>query len=170
MLTQKQQAIVDSLVSEFTKMNQPKNVTKKGLLNWDEIYSEKEEWERTKAEINLKNEAFIQNARLEVERINEMLGDEFCEHFYIYQPGNNNINYGWSWCIVPHEKHWHNSLVNINMNFIYQTIFDKSKTAHVRRIDRLYFNSTATDKQYNSIEELFRDQLIINKFKSYINK
>lgn len=170
MLTEKQKAIVNSLVNEFTKMNQPTNVAKKGLLDWQEIYSEKEEWENTKIEINLKNEAFIQNARLEVERINEMLDNEFCEHFYIYQPNNNNINYGWSWRIVPHEKHWHNSLVNINMYFIYQTIFDKSKTSHVRRIDGLYFNSSATDKQYNSIEELFRDKLVINKFKSYINK
>ena len=170
MLTEKQQQIVDSLVSEFTKMNAPVNTGKKGLLDWDEIYSEKEEWERTKAEINLSNKAFIDNAELEMERINEMLGDEFSDLFYIHQPNNCNINYGWSWCIVPHGKHWHNSLVNINMNYIYQSIFDKSKTADVRRIDGLYFNSTATDKKYNSIEELFRDQLVINKFKSHLNK
>ena len=170
MLTEKQQQIVDSLVSEFTKMNTPVNTGKKGLLDWDEIYSEKEEWERTKAEINLNNKAFIDNAQLEMERITEMLEREFEDHFYIYHPTNNNINYGWSWCIVPHEKHWHNSLVNIDMNFIYQTIFDKSKTSPANRIDGLYFNSSATDKKYNSIEELFRDKLVINKFKSHLNK
>jgi hypothetical protein len=169
MLTNKQQAIVDSLVNEFTKMNQPTSSVKKGLLDWNEIYQEKDEWENTKIEINLKNEAFIQNARIEVERINEMLDDEFANLFYIHQPQNNNINYGWSWYIVPHGKHWHNALVNVNMKFINKHIYDKSNTAHVRRIDGLYFNSSASDEKYDSIEDLFSAQSVINKFRSYIN-
>jgi hypothetical protein len=170
MLTEKQQAIVDSLVSEFTKMNQPTNVAKKGLLDWNEIYQEKDEWEKTKTEIDLKNKAFLSNAQLEVERITEMLDDEFKEYFYIYHPTNNNIKYGWTWYIVAYGKHWHDKTLRIEMNYKTVNVYDKSSTYHVSRIDGLYFNSSATDQPYNSIEELFKQSAVINTFKSYINK
>lgn len=174
MLTEKQQQIVDSLVSEFTKMNAPVSAGKKGLLNWDEIYKEKDDWEKTKAEIDLKNKAFIDNAELEMERITEMLDSEFYEHFYIYHPTNNNIKYGWTWYIVERFKHWHEATLRIQMSYRKSQVNNASETSSISRIDSLYFESSAQSSvvkvHHYSIEKLFEEKAVINKFKSYINK
>jgi len=172
MLTEKQQQIVDSLVSEFTKMNAPVSAGKKGLLNWDEIYKEKDDWEKTKAEIDLKNKAFIENARLEVGRINEMLESEFDEHFYIHHPSNNDVSYGWTWYIVPHDKHWQDRVLRIDMKFAKKRVFNESQTHAVQSIDYLYFESSAQSSgvAYYSIEKLFKEKAVINTIKSYLNK
>lgn len=170
MLTNKQQEIVDSLVNEFTKMNQPTNVAKKGLLDWEEIYSEIDAWDKTKLEIALKNEAFLHNAQLEVDRITQMLESEFHEYFYIYHPTNNDIKYGWTWYIVPHGKHWQDRLLRVEMNYKKSRIFNDSMTHSVESIERLYFKSSVqNDFAYYSIEELFEEKKIVNKFKEYLN-
>ena len=135
MLTNKQQEIVDSLVNEFTKMNQPTNVAKKGLLDWEEIYSEIDAWEGTKTEINLKNEAFIKNAELEMERITEMLNNEFHAYFYIYHPNNNNINYGWNWYIVPFGNHWAEPILRIEMFYHKVQVNNPSNTTHIYSLE-----------------------------------
>ena len=170
MLTEKQQQIVDSLVSEFTKMNAPKNGGKKGLLDWDEIYSEIDEWEKTKAEINLKNKAFIDNAQLEVERITEMLECEFEDHFYIHEPKNNNINYGWTWYIVAEGKISHEPTLIVEMRYQKSQVNNASGTSHVSKIDYLFFESSAQKLKYNSIEDLFMQKDVIQVFKRHLNK
>lgn len=170
MLTEKQQQIVDSLVSEFTKMNAPKNGGKKGLLDWDEIYSEKEEWERTKVEINLNNKAFIDNAKLEMERITEMLGNEFHEHFYIHHPANNDIKYGWNWHIVPHGNECDDSIIRIQMDYHKVQVNNPSNTACTHLMKSLQFKSSLNSYVYfTSIEKIFKERSVIDKFKSHLN-
>lgn len=171
MLTEKQQQIVDSLVNEFTKMNVRKNSGKKSLLDWDEIYSEIDEWEKTKAEINVKNKAFIANAELEKDRVTEMLEREFEDHFYIHQPENNNINRGWTWYIVAYGNHWNYPTLKVDMDYQKLQINNPSKTTFVSEIDHLFFESSA--ERYikcNSVEELFMRKDIIQVFKRHLNK
>lgn len=171
MLTQKQQQIVDSLVNEFAKMNAPKNGGKKGLLDWDEIYQERDEWEKTKQELAMKDRAFIANAHIEMKRITEMLEREFEDHFYIHQPENNNVNRGWTWYIVAYGSHWHESTLRIEMTYQKSCVNNPSKTHSVYKIDHLFFESSA-DKyvRYNSIEDLFTAKNTIQVFKRHLNK
>jgi hypothetical protein len=171
MLTNKQQAIVDSLVNEFTKMNQPTSSAKKGLLDWDEIYSEIDAWEKTKKEIDLKNEAFLHNAQLEVDRITKMLENEFNAHFYIYKTTNNKIECGWMWCIVPQGKHLPDRVLRIDMKYRIVRIFNESETNFTNSIEQLYFeNSAQSGIAHYSIEKLFEEKRVVNTFKEYLNK
>lgn len=171
MLTEKQQEIVDSLVSEFTKMNAPVNTGKKGLLDWHEIYSEIDAWEKTKVEINLKNEAFIKNAELEMERISEMLNNEFHEYFYIHHPANNDIKYGWTWYIVPFGNTWNDKIMSINMVYHKVQVNNPSNTTHIYSLESLHFISSLNKYVYfTSIEKIFKERSVIDKFKSHLNK
>lgn len=172
MLTQKQQSLVDSLVSEFTKINTSMKVGKKSLLNWDEIYAEKDDWERTKAEVNLTNQAFFDNAEIEVERISDMLEEEFDGHFYIHHNGND-IKCGWSWYIVPQGKIWTESLFSIRTQYEKNDVRNASNTHNVYLYKSMRFRYSQehySSGVYNSIEELFEDERIIKAIKSHINK
>jgi hypothetical protein len=162
---------MDSLVREFTKMNTPVNTGKKSLLDWGEIYSEKDEWEKTKAEVHLSNQAFHDNADIEVERISNMLEDEFDDHFYIYHPTNNQIKYGWTWYICPHEKT--DKLFIIDMVYTKDYVKNASNTHEVYLYKSIKFKHSERSYShagFDSIEKLFEDEPIINKIKSYINK
>ena len=161
---------MDSLVSEFTRMNAPVNTGKKGLLDWGEIYAEKDEWEKTKAEVNMSNQAFRDNAELEVERISDMLEDEFDDHFYIYHPTNNHIKYGWTWYIVPHGKIWTESLFSIDMIYDKDYVYNTSRTHTIDSLKSIHFKSNRCNSSYDSIEKIFKVVNIINLIKSYINK
>ena len=174
MLTEKQQSIVDSLVREFTKMNTPINTGKKSLLDWGEIYAEKDEWDKTKAEVDLINKAFLDNAKLEVERISNMLmADEFHDHFYIHQPSNNNIQYGWHWYIVPHGESLANRLFGINMVYRESRKHNESKTHGVDIFKSIHFKHSLRSfscPAFDSIESMFKDEILINTIKKHINK
>jgi hypothetical protein len=151
-------------------MNAPVNVGKKGLLDWGEIYSEKDEWEKTKSEVNLSNQAFRDNAELEVERISDMLEDEFDDHFYIHHPKNNHIKCGWTWYIVPHGKTWTESLFSIDMIYADDCVCNASRTHTIYSLKSIHFKSNKCSASYTSIEEIFKVVSIINLIKSYINK
>lgn len=172
MLTASQQNIVDSLVNEFTKMNQPSNKSNKvGLLDWNEIYSERNEWVKKKQEIALSDQAFISAARIEMERITQMLEDEFVSHFYIHQPENNNINYGWDWYIVPYGQQWDDHVVRIHMGYNNEQVNNASNTDNVHRHTSFYFKATKnTDLKFNSVEAIFSHTSVINAIKKHINK
>ena len=161
---------MDSLVSEFTRMNAPVNAGKKSLLDWGEIYAEKDDWEKTKAEINLSNQAFLDNAEIEVERISDMLEDEFDNHFDIYHPKNSNIKYGWTWYIVPHGKIWTESLFSIDMVYYKDCVYNTSRTHTIDSLKSIHFKSNKCSASYTSIEEIFKVVNIIKIIKSYINK
>lgn len=164
---------MDSLVREFTKMNTPVNTGKKSLLDWGEIYAEKDEWEKTKAEVHLSNQAFHDNAEIEVERITEMLENEFDDYFYIHQPKNNHVQYGWTWYIVPQGKTFTDGLFSINMIYTNDYILNASKTHKVHLCKSIKFRHSLQDyysSTFNSIENIFEDKQIIRKIKSYINK
>lgn len=172
MLTASQQNIVDSLVNEFTKMNQPSNKPNKvGLLDWDEIYSERDEWVKKKKEIALSNQAFISAAQIEMERITQMLEDEFVSHFYIHQPQNNNIQYGWDWYIVPYGGDWDDHVVKINMGYNNEQVNNASNTDNAHRHASFYFKASKnTDLKFKSVEEIFSHHSVIKAIKKHINK
>ena len=164
---------MDSLVREFTKMNAPVNTGKKSLLDWGEIYAEKDEWEKTKAEVHLSNQAFHDNAELEVKRITDMLEDEFDNYFYIHQPKNNHVQYGWTWYIVPHGKTCSDRLFTIDMFYTKDYVKNESKTHEVllnKSIKFRHSERSYSHTGFDSIEKLFEDESIIYKIKSYINK
>ena len=107
-----------------------------------------------------------------MERITEMLECEFEGHFYIHQPQNNNISYGWTWYVVPDGKCWTERIFTIGMEYEKKRTNSPSDTNHVYSLQsiRYRYSGSVTPYAPNSIEELFKNESVINTIKSYLNK
>ena len=169
-MTENQQRIIDSLVSEFEKMNQPTPVSSGGLVDWSKINQDKNEWEQTKREIELSNDAMRKVIQQTIKDTDSKIRESLDGLFSIKSKGYDKIENGYRWEFNHHSRI--DTAFSISLNVTQSSVYSKCRNFYVYAIKSIQFSTYAGNPnsalRADTIEELFQHERVINTIKKYV--
>lgn len=168
-MTEQQQRIIDSLVNEFERMNQPTTPINGGLVDWSKINQDKNEWERTKREVELSNDAMRELILQTIDDADIKI-HESLEHVFVIKPTySDRTEYGHRWTFY-NDKGIEAFSVSLGVKSSYR--YSNCGNFSVIAIDYIRFCTYAGNNYNqliaNTIEELFQHERVTKTIMKYI--
>lgn len=174
-ITQQQQQIIDLMINEFQKINlsKPKG---SGLVDWNSINSELDEWNSFEKSIEIKNQQMLVLIESEMASTHDKLVDELSDIFSsIKTPSvERGIDYGWHWYL--RQKEWGDDDIQIYFRVIRENYKSKCNNFEVSEIKGFEYYGyvkrgmhTIKIPEYSTIEELFKFNLVIDRIKYVVS-
>ena len=166
-LSENQQRIINSLVNEFEKINQPTFISNGGLVDWSKINQDKNEWEQTKREVEINNDAMRKFIRQTIENTDAKIRESLGHIFTIETKLWDRIESGCNWKFFHHNKAFSISL-GVKTSYTYS----KCGNFSAESIENIGFSTYAgnpnRELKCDTIEELFQHERVINTIKKHV--
>lgn len=170
MITESQQRIIDSLMNEFEKMNQPTKSYSGGLVDWNKLNEAKDEWLQTKRDIELSNDAMRKLIQQTIDdtdvKIRESLGHLFEIKSRVFDKIENGCNWEFK-----HHRHIDKAFsISLNVGSISE--YSKCRNFCVYAIKTIklctYAGNPNSELKADTIEELFQHERVTKTIMKYI--
>jgi hypothetical protein len=169
-LSENQQRIINSLVNEFEKINQPTFISNGGLVDWSKINQDKNEWEQTKREVEISNDVMRKFIRQTIEdtdaKIRESLGHIFTIETKLW----DRIESGCNWKFFHHKSI--DKAFSVSLDVKTSHTYSKCGNFSVESIENIGFGTYAgnpnRELKWDTIEGLFQHERVINTIKRYV--
>ena len=174
-ITQQQQQIIDLMINEFQKINLSKPKVS-GLVDWNSINSELDEWNSFEKSIEIKNQQMLALIESEIASTHGKLVDELSDIFsYIKTPSvERGIDYGWHWYL--RHKEWGDDCIQIYLSVIRGAHWSKCNNFKIEEIKGFEYSGyvkrgihSVKIPEYSTIEELFKFDSVIDRIKYVIS-
>jgi hypothetical protein len=170
MITENQQRIIDSLVNEFERTNQPTTPINRGLVDWSKINQDKNEWERTKREIELSNDAMRKFIQQTIEDVDAKIRESLGHLFSIKSKAFDKIEHGYNWEFNHHSRI--ERAFSISLEVRKYSTYSNCGNFSVYTLKTIEFSTYAGNRnsmlRVDTIEELFQHERVTKTIMKYV--
>jgi hypothetical protein len=168
-MTEQQQRIIDSLVNEFDRMNQPTTPINGGLVDWSKINQDKNEWERTKREIELSNDAIRKLIQQTVDDANVKIRESLGHVFEIKSRYFTEVENGYRWDFYNSKGA---EAFSVTLDVVKSNQYSECRNFYVQVLKSIRFHTYAGNEHgaliADTIEELFQHERVTKTIMKYI--